>query len=81
MNKNKLAFGKTNFMILGIGMALVVIGFILMSGPGSTLEHFEPEIFSFRRIKLAPVVCLIGFFITGYAVIKKPKTTHTKEDN
>lgn len=80
MNRNKLAFEKTNFIILGIGMALVVIGFILMSGPGSTLNHFEPEIFSFRRIKLAPVVCLIGFVVTGYAVIKKPKTIKVEED-
>lgn len=73
MNKNKFAFDKTNFIILAIGMVLVVIGFILMSGPGSTPERFEPEIFSFRRIKLAPIVCVIGFVTMGVAVIKKPK--------
>ncbi len=80
MDKSKLAFEKTNFIILGIGMAIVVIGFILMAGPGSTADHFEPEIFSFRRIKLAPIVCLIGFVMIGYAVIKKPKTNKTAEE-
>ncbi len=80
MNKEKLAFGKANFILLAIGMAIVIAGFILMSGPGSTVDRFEPEIFSFRRIKLAPVVSLIGFILIGYAVIKKPKTIIKKEE-
>ena len=61
MDKNKLAFTRKNFILLGIGMAVVVLGFILMAGPGSTETHFDPAIFSARRIKLAPALCFAGF--------------------
>ena len=54
-------------------MAIVVIGFILMSGAGSTESAYNPDIFSARRIKVAPVVCLIGFVSMIYAVMRKPK--------
>lgn len=74
MNKSKLAFGKENFILLAIGMAIVVIGYILMSGPGSTPEQFNPEIFSWRRIRLAPIVCLAGFITMGYAIVHRPKS-------
>lgn len=62
MSKEKFAFDKTNFILLAVAMAVVIIGFILMTGPVSTPTHFEPDIFSARRIKVAPVVCLCGFF-------------------
>jgi len=74
MDKNKLAFGKTNFIVLAIGMAIVIFGFILMSGAGSTDTHYDPNIFSVRRIRVAPLVCLIGFITIGVGVILKPKT-------
>ena len=48
MNKSKFAFGKQNYILLIIGVAAIVLGFILMGGPGSTETHFEPDIFSFR---------------------------------
>ena len=54
-------------------MAIVVVGFILMSGGGSTEEAYNPDIFSARRIKVAPAVCLLGFVSMIYAVIRKPK--------
>ena len=54
-------------------MAVVIIGFILMTGPVSTPTHFEPDIFSARRIKVAPVVCLVGFLLMIYAVLRKPR--------
>jgi membrane-bound ClpP family serine protease len=73
MDKRNLAFDRTNFILLGIGFAIVVIGFILMSGSGSTEQAFNPDIFSARRIKLAPVVCFIGFISMIYAIIHKPK--------
>ena len=73
MDKQKLAFGRTNFILLAIGMAVVIIGFLLMSGPSSTPTHFEPDIFSVRRIKVAPLVCLAGFVFMIYAVVKRPK--------
>ena len=58
MDKKNFAFDKTNFMLLAIGMVVIIIGFLLMSGPGSTETTFEPDIFSVRRIKVAPAVCL-----------------------
>lgn len=85
MDKRNLAFDRTNFILLAIGFAVVVIGFILMSGPGSTEQSFNPDIFSFRRIKVAPVVCFIGFISMIYAIIRKPKdsaeTEVKKDDN
>ena len=73
MSKEKFAFDKTNFILLGIGMAVVIIGFLLMTGPASTPTTFEPDIFSVRRIKVAPVVCLLGFVFMIYAVLHKLK--------
>lgn len=73
MSKEKFAFDKTNFILLTVAMAVVIIGFILMTGPVSTPTHFEPDIFSARRIKVAPVVCLMGFLLMIYAVLRKPR--------
>ena len=73
MNKSKFAFGKQNYILLAIGVAAIVLGFILMGGPGSTETHFEPDIFSFKRIKLAPATCFIGFLFVIYAIMHKPK--------
>ena len=72
-DKQKFAFDKTNFILLAIGMAVVIIGFILMTGPSSTETVFEPDIFSVRRVKVAPVVCFLGFIFMIYAVLRKPK--------
>jgi len=73
MDKKNFAFGKMNFILLAAGMAVVIIGFILMSGAGSTEEAYNPDIFSTRRIKVAPIVCLLGFVSMIYAVVHKPK--------
>lgn len=75
MDKRNLAFGKRNFILLAIGLAVVVIGFLLMIGPGSTESAFEPDIFSFRRIKVAPTVTLFGFLFIVYAVMANPEKT------
>ena len=73
MDKKNFAFDKVNFILLAVGMVVIILGFILMSGSGSTETQYNPDIFSFRRIKVAPVVCLIGFVSMIYAVIRKPK--------
>ncbi len=73
MDKRDFAFDKVNYILLAIGMAVVIIGFLLMSGSGSTDQAFEPDIFSARRIKVAPVVCLAGFVSMIYAVVRRPK--------
>ncbi len=77
MDRRNLAFDRTNFILLAIGFAVVVLGFILMSGSSSTEQTFNPDIFSVRRIKVAPVVCFIGFVSMIYAVIRKPKDKNT----
>ncbi len=74
MDKRDFAFDKMNFVMLAIGMAVVVIGFLLMSGDGSTEHAFNPDIFSARRIKVAPLVCLTGFVFMIYAVVRRPKS-------
>ena len=73
MDKKNLAFDKMNYILLAVGMAVVVLGFILMSGGSSDETAYNPDIFSVRRIKVAPVVCLLGFVSMIYAVISKPK--------
>ena len=80
MDKNKFAFDKTNFILLAAGMVVVILGFMLMTGPGTTETTFEPDIFSVRRIKVAPVVCFLGFIFMIYAILKKPKTNEEAEN-
>ena len=73
MDKKNFAFGKNNLILIAIGVGVVIIGFLLMTGPSTTVDHFESDIFSVRRVRIAPVVCLIGFVLMVYAVITKPK--------
>lgn len=73
MDKKNFAFGKNNLILIAIGVVVVIIGFLLMTGPSTTVDHFESDIFSVRRVRIAPVVCLIGFVLMVYAVITKPK--------
>ena len=73
MDKRNYAFGKINFILMAVGMLVVILGFILMSGGGSDETVFDHDIFSVRRIKVAPVVCFLGFISIIYAIIKKPK--------
>ena len=73
MDKKDFAFGRMNFILLAISMVIVVIGFILMAGDGSTDQAYNPDIFSARRINVAPLVCLFGFVSMIYAVVHKSK--------
>jgi len=74
MDKKKYAFTKTNYILIAIGMAVIIIGFLLMTGPNCTTEAFEPDIFSVRRIKVAPIVTLLGFIFIIAAIVYKPKS-------
>jgi hypothetical protein len=73
MEKRDFAFGRMNFILLAISMIIVVIGLILMAGDGSTDQAYNPDIFSVRRIKVAPLVCLFGFVSMIYAAVHKSK--------
>jgi hypothetical protein len=68
------ALGKENYKLMIIGLAVIFVGFLLMMGGGSKSPSvFNPEVFSFRRITLAPVIILAGFLFEIYAIMKKPK--------
>ena len=69
---NEMVFGKTNYMFLIGGAVTLLIGFILMSGGGSSDPNvFNPEIFSAQRISVAPIVILVGFAIVMFFIFKK----------
>lgn len=81
MDKKNFAFDKTNFLLLGIGMVVIIIGFLLMSGSGSTETAFNPDVFSVRRIKIAPAACFIGFIFMIYGILRRPSSdTNTKNN-
>ncbi len=66
-------FGKKNYVFMFIGLAVIALGFILMAGGGSDDPNvFNEEIYSFRRIRLAPTMVLIGFAIEVYAILLNP---------
>ena len=69
MDKSRFAFDKWNYILLGIGVAAIILGFLLMTGPSSTETHFEPDIFSVRRIKLAPTISFFGFIFVIFAIM------------
>jgi membrane-bound ClpP family serine protease len=79
MDKRNFAFDRMNFILVAVGMAIVIIGFLLMSGGGTEDGSFNPEIFSPLRIKVAPAVCFIGFVSIVYAIIRKPKDNATDD--
>jgi hypothetical protein len=70
----EFAFGKENYRLMLIGLAFIVVGFLLMIGGGSDdPKVFNPEIFSFRRLTLSPILILAGYVIEIFAIMKKPK--------
>ncbi|MCD7971680.1 MAG: DUF3098 domain-containing protein [Candidatus Azobacteroides sp.] len=74
MNKENLAFGKQNYLLIGVSFLIIVLGFILMTGSAVTEgEPFNYDIFSTRRIVIVPLVSLAGFILMLYAILKKSK--------
>ena len=74
MAKRDFAFGKEDFILIAVAIAFIVIGFVLMGGGASEDGvSFNPEIFSTRRIVVAPVITVIGFVAMIYAIVHKPK--------
>lgn len=68
------ALSKINFIIMGVAVLIIIIGFALMTGPSTTMEGgFEPDIFSARRIKVAPLTCFIGFLIMIVGILYPDK--------
>lgn len=85
MDKKDFAFSKLNYIICIVSVLLIVIGFLLMTGPSSSVEHgFEPDIFSTRRIVVAPMVCFAGFLLMIVGILyprKKELPDEKKEHN
>ena len=72
--KAAFLFGPINYKILIIGLVVIAVGFILMSGGANENPNvFNEDVYSFRRIRLAPTVVLIGFGITIYSILVKSK--------
>ena len=72
--KAAFLFGPNNYKIFIIGLVVIAIGFILMSGGANENPNvFNEDVYSFRRIRLAPTVVLIGFGITIYSILVKSK--------
>ena len=71
MEQKDFAFGKMNYLIIGISVIIIIIGFVLMSGGGVPEDSvsFNPEIFSKRRIEFAPVITVIGFALTIVGIL------------
>ena len=79
--KKEFIFKKRNYLFMFIGLAFISLGFILMSGGGSSDPNvFNPDIFSFRRIRLAPTLVLIGFAIEVYAILLNPDKKKTTDE-
>lgn len=80
-DKENFALAKENYVLLIIGFIIIVLGFILMIGGKSDdpTVFNEEEIFSFRRITLAPIVVLAGFIFEIWAIMRKPKSKEPRE--
>lgn len=78
MSHKNLAFHKINLIICGVAVLVIIAGFLLMSGPATTFDGFEPDIFSARRIKVAPLVCLAGFVLMIVGILYPAKDRKEK---
>ena len=80
LKETSFALTAENYKLLIIGFVVIIIGFILMmGGRAENPDTFNPAIFSFRRITLAPVIVLAGFIFEIYAIMKMPG--EDSEDN
>jgi len=79
MSQKNIALSKTNLIICAVAVVIIILGFFLMAGPSTSVEGgFEPDIFSARRIKLAPIVCLIGFVLMIVGILYPVKDNAQK---
>jgi len=72
MENKQFTLGKINIILIAVGFAIIILGFALMTG-STTVKEFNPDIFSFRRITVAPMVSLFGFIFIIFAILFKPK--------
>lgn len=77
----RLPLARKNFIYMAIAGLMIVVGFLLMLGGGSTPEQFNPDIFSTRRIVVGPTIAFLGFVFMGIAIIIKPKEEARKSNS
>jgi hypothetical protein len=71
-NNKHFTLGKINLIFIAVGFAIIVLGFALMTG-STTVKDFDPDIYSFRRITVGPMVSLFGFISIIFAILYNPK--------
>lgn len=77
MKRGEQPFSRVNFLLIGICCLLIIIGFLLMTGGGSTVEGgFNPDIFSTRRIVTGPLLAFLGFLFLAFAIFFNPTWLH-----
>ncbi|MCM1152345.1 MAG: DUF3098 domain-containing protein [Muribaculum sp.] len=75
-------FSRINYIMMGACLVLIILGFVLMSGPGSSVEGgFNPDIFSTRRIVVGPLLSFLGFLLMAPAILYSPASRRTEEEN
>jgi len=72
-NNKHFTLAKINMLLIAVGFAIIILGFALMTG-SSTVKEFNPDVFSFRRITVGPMISLFGFVSIVFAILYKPKT-------
>ncbi len=79
-NKRPMPFGVKNYALMGAGLLVVVVGFILMSGGGDhTVTEFDDSIYSARRITFAPIMVLLGFVIVALGIMIRFKRNNEEK--
>lgn len=73
-----MPLGKMNFIYMAASVVMIIVGFALMSGAGSTAEQYNPDIFSTRRIVVGPMIAFLGFLAMALSIIIRPRR---KRDN
>lgn len=82
MEKKNFALGKTNYIICAVSFAIIILGFLLMTGSASTIDGgFEPDIFSTRRIVVAPMTSFFGFLLMIVGILYKGKNVDEQDNN
>ena len=71
--ETETVFGRRNYVILLIGSVMIIVGYLFMSGEGSTPAAYNPYIFSGLRRRVAPIVCLTGYLINIFGILYRPK--------
>lgn len=82
MDRRNFALGKMNYIICAVSLVLIILGFFLMTGSATTIEGgFQPDIFSTRRIVIAPMTCFFGFLLMIVGILYPVKKKNISPDN